>query len=440
MSQLSPESIFDDTLRPLRDAIRDADPQTGRVVTGALPALFDPFALLSSWSGDAAYWHDSDREALGLGVHTRLDATGPGRFHEVSIEAQRLLDESFERVDGLRFFCGFAFDHSVRGARWAPFGAGAAVLPGVLLERRDRSADWQVSVPVTASTNFDELTAILELFRAPTAELVPLDLCETGRRLSADFRALVRDAKDRISARHAAKIVAARRLDLELDGPVDVGSVARALDEQNPACHRFLFRHGETTFLGASPERLIRRSAAEVSTVALAGSAAPDDAASLLASLKDRDEHEHVVRHVRDALAPFCAELSADGKPSLRPLNHVVHLETVFRGVLRGPVHVLRLTAALHPTPAVGGVPAEFARGWIHELEGADRGWYAGPVGWFDADGDGELAVAIRSALIRGRDVSAWSGAGIIADSDPDSETEEADRKLRPILAALGLT
>ena len=439
MTHAAPE-LARDPLRPLSDAIREVDPQASRVVTGELPSELDAFSVLSSWSGDAIFWHDGDGESVGLGVHARIDASGPGRFHEVAVEAARVFEDSFEESERLRFYCGFAFDHAVRGTRWRSFEAGSAVLPRLLLQRSDRSSAWSVTIPVSSDTDFDELGAIIELLRGPVGEPPPLDTVEAGRRASADFRALVRDAKGRISRGHAAKIVAARRLDLELEGPVDLGSIARALDAQNPACHRFVFRRADATFFGASPERLIQRLAGEVSTVALAGSAAPEDAQVLLESIKDRDEHEHVVRHLRESLGPFCDRLAVDEGPSLRPLNHVVHLETGFKGTLREPVHVLRLAAALHPTPAVGGVPTEFARGWIRELEGADRGWYAGPVGWFDGRGDGSLAVAIRSALVRGRDVALWSGAGIVAESDPDSETEEAERKLRPILAAFGLT
>ena len=422
----------------LLEAIRDTDPVQGSVVAGRLRATLNPFALLSAWDGDCVYWHDDRGEALGLGVAASFTASGPGRFHEIAVMAEDFTSAAFQSETGLNFFCGFAFDNAVRGSRWREFAAARAVLPNVTLRRESRGEAWQVAIPVDSTLDTSDLSRILELVRTDRV-VSEQRLTEQGRRPSADFRALVQDAKQRISIKHAAKIVAARRIDLEVDEVAEIGAIAQALDRQNPGCHRFIFRRGDSAFVGASPERLIQRHLDRVSTVALAGSAAPADAEKLLASLKDHDEHEHVVRHVREALEPFCTELTSGEAPTLRSLNHVVHLETPFEGQLREPVHVLRLAAALHPTPAVGGVPTESARGWIREFEGADRGWYAGPIGWFDAQGDGELAVAIRSALVRGRDVSAWSGAGIVAESDPDSETEEADRKLRPILAALGL-
>lgn len=411
----------------------------GGVARGTLPAQLDAFTLLSVLDVDAVYWRDDSEEALGLGIAQELVSSGPGRFHELALAAEAFAEDAFPAASDLRFFCGFAFDSAVRGSRWREFGAARAVLPRLLLSRPNRGSDWTVTIPVGDASPASLVRPLLLELNA-TGPTAASTATEAGRRSSADFVSLVQDAKQRIAIKHAAKIVAARRVDLELTESVDVGRVARAIDAQNPGCHRFVFRRDGATFMGASPERLIRRENDHVSTVALAGSAAPEDAESLLESIKDRDEHDHVVRHVREALLPFCDAVHGSESPSLRPLNHVVHLETPFEATLREPVHVLRLAAALHPTPAVGGVPTQFATRWIREWEGADRGWYAGPIGWFNAAGDGELAVAIRSALLRGHDVALWSGAGIVAESDPESEAEEADRKLRPILTALGLS
>ncbi|MFT6396226.1 MAG: isochorismate synthase [Bradymonadia bacterium] len=419
--------------------IEHVEANGGGVVRGTLPARIDAFTVLSALDDDAVYWRDDSEEALGLGVAAEFVSSGAGRFHELALAAEAFAVQAYPDDDDLRFFCGFSFDPAVRSSRWRDFGAARAVLPRVLLQRPNRASEWAITIPIGDESPVASVRPIL-LNLGAAESVAARQTREAGRRTSANFMALVRDAKERITLKHAAKIVAARRVDLELTEAVDVGRVARALDAQNPGCHRFLFRRGGATFVGASPERLIRREDDHVSTVALAGSAAPEDAESLLQSLKDHDEHEHVVRHVREALRPFCDDVHGSVTPSLRPLNHVVHLETPFDATLREPVHVLRLAAALHPTPAVGGVPSQFATGWIRELEGADRGWYAGPIGWFNAAGDGELAVAIRSALLRGRDVALWSGAGIVAESDPHSESEEADRKLRPILTALGLS
>src|SRR5262249_9499336 len=159
---------------------------------------------------------------------------------------------------------------------------------------------------------------------------------------------------------------------------------------------------GAAALVAASPERLVRRDGNVVCCDALAGSIDPaGDVAgatcALLASAKDRVEHEIVVDAVRGALEAAGAEVEAPAEPSVRALRHGLHLWTPFRAVLRAPRHVLELAARLPPTPAVGGTPRELAATWIEEHEPAARGWYAAPVGWFDLDGNGELAVALRS-------------------------------------------
>jgi isochorismate synthase EntC len=166
---------------------------------------------------------------------------------------------------------------------------------------------------------------------------------------------------------------------------------------------------------------------------------AREAAAQLLASAKDRREHELVVSAIRDALEGMRSDIDAPAEPVVRTLRHVLHLHTPIRAVLSEPHHVLELVAALHPTPAVGGTPTPYAIDWIKHHEPVARGWYASPVGWFDLDGDGEFAVAIRSGVIVGDRAHLWAGAGIVAGSDPDKELAETELKLRAMLGALGV-
>jgi isochorismate synthase len=211
------------------------------------------------------------------------------------------------------------------------------------------------------------------------------------------------------------------------------------------------------TFIAATPERLVRRDGATVACDALAGSVArgaaftddapgrsptgaDDRATELLASGKDRREHDLVVSAIGTALRELGADVRVPTEPTIRTLRHVLHLHTPIAATLREPHHVLELAAALHPTPAVGGTPTRIATEWIAARESVPRGWYASPVGWFDLDGNGELAVAIRSGLVTGDRAHLWAGAGIVAGSDPDRELAETDLKLRAILGALGVS
>ncbi|HXG40235.1 MAG TPA: isochorismate synthase, partial [Candidatus Limnocylindrales bacterium] len=242
------------------------------------------------------------------------------------------------------------------------------------------------------------------------------------------------------------KVVLARRLDLEADRPIDVAAALRRLAHGAPESTVFAVSRAGRTFLGATPERLVRLERGEVRTVALAGSigrgatAAEDDALAraLLASEKDREEHAVVVAMLREALEPLTAALVVEPRPSVVRLRHVQHLATGLRGVLREPLGVLDLVARLHPTPAVGGWPRELALELLAEEERIDRGWYAGPLGWVDRSGDGELVVAIRSAVVEGRRASLFAGCGIVADSDPELEWAESEMKLRAVASALG--
>ncbi|HEU5054909.1 MAG TPA: chorismate-binding protein, partial [Kofleriaceae bacterium] len=160
-------------------------------------------------------------------------------------------------------------------------------------------------------------------------------------------------------------------------------------------------------------------------------------ARALLDSRKDLGEHAVVTRAIARNLAPLCSALELAAAPEVRALRHVMHLCTPVRGRLDPPRHLLEVADALHPTPAVGGEPTGRALEWIAARE-APRGWYAGAVGWFDRDGDGELAVALRSGLVEGDRAWVWAGAGIVAESDPDSEYAETGDKQRAFLDALG--
>jgi isochorismate synthase len=245
---------------------------------------------------------------------------------------------------------------------------------------------------------------------------------------------------------------------VSLAGEARPAELLRALDARHGDCVRVVARPpGGGTLVAATPERLVRRDGDVVACDALAGTISrrapdlgPDQLGSaahlvaarnaLLASTKDRREHDLVVRAIADALRSVGAEVSMPDQPGLRELRHVLHLHTPIRAQLARPCHVLELAARLHPTPAVGGTPTRVACEWIASREPVARGWYASPVGWFDLDGNGELAVAIRSGVLAGHRVHLWAGAGIVAGSDPDRELAETDVKLRAMLGALGIS
>lgn len=274
----------------------------------------------------------------------------------------------------------------------------------------------------------------------------------------ADYRTRISRARDRLIAPGAAlsKVVLARALRLSADAPLDGRAVLRRLVAADPAAYGYLVDltaaggdYAGAALVGASPELLVARSGDRVTCQPFAGSAprAADpeldaaNGAALAASAKDRHEHRLVIDAIRAALAPLCDELTIAPEPELSRTAAVWHLCTPISGRLRETsITAIDLALALHPTPAVGGVPAQAAAELITELEG-DRGFYAGAVGWCDAAGDGRWVVSIRCARLSAdrRTAVAHAGGGIVAESDPDDEVAETTTKFATILRALGV-
>jgi menaquinone-specific isochorismate synthase len=238
------------------------------------------------------------------------------------------------------------------------------------------------------------------------------------------------------------KVVLARDAVVEGDAAFDPQLVVNYLARRYPECFTYLF----DGLVGSSPELLVRTRGEMVESVVLGGSAARgmterDDnelAQRLLTSAKDRIEHDLALATVRDALHDVCESLSIENEPSLLRLPYVQHLRTHVSGRLAHSRDSVELAGVLHPTAAVCGVPVDKALAAIRELEGMKRGRFCGPVGWTDASGDGEWAIALRCARLQGTRARIFAGAGIVADSDPASELAETELKLRPLLEALG--
>jgi salicylate biosynthesis isochorismate synthase/menaquinone-specific isochorismate synthase len=204
---------------------------------------------------------------------------------------------------------------------------------------------------------------------------------------------------------------------------------------------------GDSAFVAASPELLVRREGHRAATLALAGSTrrsadpSVDDhlGERLLRSEKDREEHEIVTRRITRALRPHAVWVTAAEEPVVVRMANIQHLATPIRAQLAGSVGAVELAGLLHPTPAVGGEPHAVAAPLIPQLEGLDRGWYAGPVGWTDVNEDGEFCVALRCALLTGAVARCYAGVGVVGNSDPAAELAETETKLDALLPVLAL-
>jgi menaquinone-specific isochorismate synthase len=440
----------------------------------------DPLAVLESIfePGEPHFYAERpgiETAIAGAEVAATHTASGANRF----VEVQRWIDETLAHTiavgdvnapfGGPHFFAAFAFRDEVEAGE--PFPAATVFVPR-----------WQVARAGAVTT------AVANFTVAPDAELAPLvekvwrahgkfrkfeyghstgvppvrlkiPSPEHGRDARAtssnarfashetgDYRAAVAQALARISAGEFRKIVLARAKDIQAEEPLHPLEMLNGLRQRFPDCYSFSFTGGNgPSFIGASPERLVRVSKSVLETEALAGSmrrgaSASDDAAlaaALFASEKDRREQQEVLDDIVARLTPLGLELEFSVKPQLRRLANVQHLHTPVRAVLPDGVRLLDVLAALHPTPAVGGSPREAAVARIRELEGFPRGLYAGALGWINARGGGEFFVGLRSALVEGARARLYAGAGIVAGSTPEKEFAETELKFNAMLDAL---
>ncbi|HEV2028238.1 MAG TPA: isochorismate synthase, partial [Candidatus Dormibacteraeota bacterium] len=324
------------------------------------------------------------------------------------------------------------------GGPWSGFPALLLRVPALSVTR--------VRGRTYATAALPDAEALLELnvtgLRAPAAR----KLTVTAVRNPVAWTSAVENAARRLRAGDAAKVVLAREVLARGDGVVSAAMVARSLRAAYPSCFTYLITGADgTAFAGASPELLVRRSGGRAFAQPMAGSVArgatdaEDErlARQLEDSAKDAVEHRIVSEFVVDALRPFSQSVAAR-PPEVVRFTNIQHLATSVTAELSAPpADVLQLASALHPTPAVGGWPRGAADALIDELEEMERGWYAGAVGWIDADGDGEFAVALRCGLLWEDGARLYAGVGVMPDSDPARELEETELKFKALLTAL---
>ena len=435
-------------------------------VTAAVDAAVDPTAVAVSSRRPGEPWfclEQPDRDGCAvaaMGCVRALEARGAGRFGDVarrwSAVASAALADAPDGPpgSGLVAVGGFAFAGDGGGsARWEGFAPASMIVPEVSLARRGSRVALTVNVEAAPDDTLEDLRGRVgsRLGELSTASLPLLDPAPAGayRVLSpmppSHYEEAVARAVQRIRAGEFEKIVLAR--DVEVHAPVDhdVGAVLGLLREAFASCYVFAVGRGDAAFVAASPELLARREGQRASTVALAGSArrsadpAIDDhlGEQLLQSDKDREENEIVVRRIARVLRPHSVWVTAAPEPVLVRVANIQHLGTPIRAQLAAPLSAIELAGVLHPTPAVGGEPLEVVEQLIPALEGLDRGWYAGAVGWSDAAGDGEFCVALRCGLVRGRLAALYAGGGIVRDSEPPAELAETEVKLGALLPVL---
>jgi menaquinone-specific isochorismate synthase len=414
-----------------------AERSPGRLVVRTIPVT-DPGDLIARLPGpNALAWVRRGDGLVGWGTAAKITLpAGQDRF----LSGEKWLREVFDAADvaddvaepgtGPVAFGSFTFDPASDGS--------VLVVPSTVIGRKEGSA-WLTTI--SRADQGDDAG-----YDAAEPPPVPTGVRWSDGSLTApEWERAVAKAVAAISDGSLRKVVLALELNATAAADIDGRVLLSRLAGRYPECYTFAC----DGLLGATPELLIRRTAASLHSVVLAGtmprggSPEADRAlgAALLASSKDRDEHSYAVEDVRAALQPLCADLRIDEQPSLLRLPNLQHLATQVYGELAGGDDVshsaLALAAALHPTAAICGTPADKAMDLIRELEGMDRGRYSGPVGWVDARGNGEWGIALRCGLVSGRNARLFAGCGIVAESNPPAEVAEAQTKFWPMRYAL---
>ena len=475
------EAATSELLAGLREAVGRAATRRRRTLVSvtAEVELRDPCAaaFASRLASDRWFcWEQPDRgfAVAGLGVAHEAVSRGPRRFAEVARECLEVgRDALLQGPTGLPagagpvWLGGFAFAPEGSGSpTWSSLPPASMVLPELSLCRSGSRTFLTLNAivgtgPSLAPYGGDEDGPAAEPDPAAALEARlaglrdgPLPLLDPhptapatirGARPPGEFEAAVEAATARIEAGGMSKVVLAREVIVEAASAHDTAALFGAMREQFPSCFCFCCGTPEAAFVGASPELLVRRAGASVSTVALAGSTrrssdpAVDDhlGEQLLHSDKNRREQRIVAERIVRALRPHSVWVEAAAEPEIVKVANIQHLGTPVIAQLAESHSAIELAGILHPTPAVGGEPWASAEGAIAELEQMDRGWYAAPVGWMDAAEDGEFCVALRSALVRDREAHLFAGVGVVAGSEPAAELAETEVKLQALLPFL---
>lgn len=472
--------------QPLREGILRAR-QTARAVLVSVSEQLDALDLIALYqaahvfTSERYFWSQParGRTHLGVGAAHIIETSGPQRFQETAAQWRTLLQDAVvahphadvarpSREDvritkpsefpeaGPRLLGGFAFDpQSPTTELWRGFPHGRMILPELVFTQTPTASWLTRNALVSAASDADELLEQLDARAAQLPRAVKVtrsasnghhaQLAAHDLRPAAEWQRDVARAVEAIQRGEMDKVVLARAAQLRASAPFDTAHALRTLTKNYADCTLFAIARGDQCFLGATPERLVQLRAGEVKTMSLAGSIARGKGAAederlgqaLLQSEKDRAEHAFVVQAIVEALSELCAPLEIPTQPGLLKLGNIQHLSTPITGRLANGHTVLDLVERLHPTPAVGGRPLPVALEFIRAHERLDRGWYAGPVGWMNACGEGEFVVALRSALVHDDTATLFAGCGIVAHSDPKREYAEARLKLKPMLTAL---
>ncbi|UOF90241.1 isochorismate synthase [Fodinisporobacter ferrooxydans] len=426
----------------------------------------DPLAFFlfgkQYFKGTRTFWADPEQEMVlvGIGSAYTLKSYSNRRFQDAERKWNAVVANCIVTPDlpapavGPVLLGGFTFDPARKqSSLWKNYAHSYLVVPKFLVTlAKDGQAWLTTNAYVHAS---DDITEAVESIHQMQQQIVQLRAFETD--VDAQFYHVqeadreswmqaVEQLAAEIRAQQLEKVVLARELRVHAAQYISIENVLHRLQEEQPLSYRFAIESDQDCFLGATPERLIKKQGNVCLSACLAGSIARGKTLEedrqlgeqLLSDPKNRHEHHLVVAMIRSALEDMCEDVKVPEHPMLYRVRDIQHLYTPVVGIVKPDSSILSIVERLHPTPALGGFPKESALAKIRELEPFERGFYGAPVGWLDSQGNGEFAVAIRSGLLQKDEASLFAGCGIVGESDPESEYKETELKFKPMISALG--
>lgn len=417
------------------------------------------FEAAKKLSMDRTFWTSTAENFCIVGVGSAFDLKAETDYmQQTEATWEKLLDEAvmhnpYETPGtGILALGGMSFDPLKQTSTlWGKFPQLAFTVPKFMLTKKGDSYYLTINCQVNEDNHPQQLADRLKKMEETLFDIsgyIPdgpaIEI--TKEVAPEEWKQTVKQATDYIKQHNADKIVLARELQVELTDEAAISAVLEKLINTQPNSYVFAFERDSDCFVGASPERLVKQENNHVLSTCLAGTAPrgkmkQEDtkiANNLLHDVKNRKEHDFVVKMIRHSMEHYCSHVNVPDEPVIYPLKNLQHLYTPVKATLRQGYSIFDIIEKLHPTPALGGVPREKSLAFIREHEQLDRGWYGAPVGWLDSNHHGEFAVAIRSGLIQGDKASLFAGCGIVKDSDPEAEYDETNIKFTPMLSVLG--
>lgn len=414
----------------------------------------------ANYEGKRMFWQNREKSftMVGLGhAHVLTADEYQGRFSSIQQDWKALSAQLVNEETAVQpvLFGGFSFDPlNNQPSEWRNFPQAYFAVPTFQLIVKGEQAYVSIHLITKEPHSF----MVFETLRKERDRLIhaaqvsePKDykkprVLEKKELKKDEYMESIRKVTEVIRSGDVDKVVIARALELDFEEPLSAASSLSQATNEQPESFLFGLEAGEQFFFGATPERLVKVEAQKALSTCLAGSTPRGKSVeqdellgeALLNDSKNRSEHQYVVQMIGDVFKEYCLEPHIPQTPKLMKIRDIQHLYTPVEGQLKDGSSLLNLVEALHPTPALGGEPKQQALSMIRSYEPLNRGYYAAPIGWIDAKGDGEFAVAIRSALIDGNKAYLYAGGGIVADSSPEAEYEETWVKFRPMLRVLG--